>query len=89
MMRYFNEKAEPISLESVDLKKGFLIHFMAVKEDAAPIDNVTKFAWADDDYEDAQMYVLNQETIGTPTQLDRIEAQVAYTAMMTDTLLEV
>ena len=24
----------------------------------------------------------------TPTQLDRIEAQVAYTAMMTDTLLE-
>lgn len=24
-----------------------------------------------------------------PTQLDRLEAQVAYTAMMTDTLLEV
>ena len=24
-----------------------------------------------------------------PTQLDRVEAQVAYTAMMTDTLLEV
>lgn len=24
-----------------------------------------------------------------PTQMDRIEAQVAYTAMMTDTLLEV
>ena len=28
------------------------------------------------------------EVIG-PTQLDRIEAQVTYTAMMTDTLLEV
>lgn len=26
---------------------------------------------------------------GFPTQFDRIEAQVAYTAMMTDTLLEV
>ena len=25
----------------------------------------------------------------TPTQLDRIEAQITYTAMMTDTLLEV
>ena len=24
-----------------------------------------------------------------PTQLDRVEAQVAYTAMMTDTMLEV
>lgn len=29
------------------------------------------------------------ETISEPTQLDKIEAQVAYTAMMTDTLLEV
>lgn len=27
--------------------------------------------------------------IAKPTQLDRIEAQVTYTAMMTDTLLEV
>jgi hypothetical protein len=30
-----------------------------------------------------------EEVEETPTQLDRIEAQVAYTAMMTDTLLEV
>lgn len=30
-----------------------------------------------------------EEIIEEPTQLDKIEAQVAYTAMMTDTLLEV
>lgn len=29
------------------------------------------------------------EPVAKPTQLDAIEAQVAYTAMMTDTLLEV
>lgn len=29
------------------------------------------------------------EPVAEATQLDRIEAQVAYTAMMTDTLLEV
>lgn len=29
------------------------------------------------------------EPAETPTQLDRVEAQLAYTAMMTDTLLEV
>ena len=29
------------------------------------------------------------ETEAEPTQLDRVEAQVTYTAMMTDTLLEV
>lgn len=28
------------------------------------------------------------EPVETPTAMDRIEAQVAYTAMMTDTLLE-
>lgn len=31
--------------------------------------------------------VADEET--TPTQLDQIEAQVTYTALMTDTLLEV
>lgn len=29
------------------------------------------------------------EEVNEPTQLDRVEAQVTYTAMMTDTLLEV
>ena len=29
------------------------------------------------------------EEVNKPTQLDKIEAQVTYTAMMTDTLLEV
>ena len=29
------------------------------------------------------------ETVHTPTWQDRMEAQIAYTAMMTDTLLEV
>ena len=88
-MRYFNENAEPISAESIDLEKGFLVPFKAIKEDATPIDNETKYAWDEDDYEEAQMYVLNQVAPEEPTQLDRIEAQVAYTAMMTDTLLEV
>ena len=31
---------------------------------------------------------LVEETVETPTQLDRIEAQVTYTAMLTNTLLE-
>lgn len=32
--------------------------------------------------------VIEVEPVVLPTQLDRIEAQVAYTAMMTETLLE-
>ena len=33
--------------------------------------------------------VLIENEVSEPTQLDIIEAQVTYTAMMTDTLLEV
>lgn len=48
-------------------------------------------AW--DEYEDVMRYVLYTDEelkeLNKPTQLDIIEAQVAYTAMMTNTLLEV
>lgn len=33
--------------------------------------------------------VIGGEIVSEPAQLDQIEAQVTYTAMMTDTLLEV
>ena len=85
-MRVINENYETIT--EYDLSAGYLTNATVIKENAFPIDNVTKFAWADDDYEEVQMYVLNREEIPVPTQLDRIEAQVTYTAMMTDTLLE-
>ena len=86
-MRVVNQALKTIT--EYDLNKGYFVPAAAVKEDATPIDNVTKFAWADADYEEVQMYVPNQEGTEMPSQLDRIEAQVTYTAMMTDTLLEV
>ena len=77
------------TLTEYDLTVGYLVHTTVIREDATPIDDVTKFAWYDEDYEEVQMYLPNPVEDDTPTQLDRIEAQVAYTAMMTDTLLEV
>lgn len=48
-------------------------------------------AW--DEYEDILRYILYTDEelaeMNKPSQLDIIEAQVTYTAMMTDTLLEV
>lgn len=41
--------------------------------------------------EEEKEYLKSSEAdqpIGEPTQLDRIEAQVLYTALMTDTLIE-
>lgn len=75
-------------LESYDLTKGSLSVRTVIRPEAAPIDNVTKFAWADEDYEEIQVYIPYEATEDEPSQLDRIEAQVAYTAMMTGTLIE-
>lgn len=86
-MRVVNERFETIT--EYDLSKGELLEVTTLREDMIPVDNVTKFAPADDDWEQAMMYVPYSEANAEPTQLDRIEAQVAYTAMMTDTLLEV
>lgn len=75
-------------LESYDLTKGSLSTKTVVRSDAAPIDNVKKFAWEDGDYEEIQVYIPYGEPDATPSQLDRIEAQLVYTAMMTGTLVE-
>ena len=46
-----------MSMDEIDLESGYLITTKGIKEDAAPIDNVNKFAWADEDYEDVQIYI--------------------------------
>ena len=67
-MRVVNEKFETIT--EYDLTAGRLIPKIAVKEDAEPIDNVTKFAWSDEDWEEVQMYVLNRDPEPAPEPSD-------------------
>lgn len=85
-MRIIDTEGNP--LQSPDLEKGYLTTRQEIRADAAPIDNVTKFAWEDSDFEEVRVYIPYEVTDNEPTQLDRIEAQAAYTAMMTGTLIE-
>lgn len=59
-MRIVNEKYKTISESEVDLTKGYLIESKAIREDAIPVNDIDKFAWCDDDYEEVQMYCLNK-----------------------------
>ena len=52
-----------------------------------PGGNVCDYLFIDGEYIYDPLPVVEPEVV--PTQLDMIEAQVTYTAMMTDTLLEV
>ena len=45
------------TLTEYNLTAGHLVSTTVVRENAAPIDDITKFAWADEDYEQAQMYI--------------------------------
>lgn len=56
-MRILNEQDEELTQEQCDLKTGYLREETIIRHDAAPIDDVTKFAWADEDYETIQRYV--------------------------------
>ena len=91
MVRVINQKHETIT--EYDLTAGKLYPIKTIKEDAEPIDNVKKFVYTGKDYEDALIYIPNEEKStkekAAPSKMDIIEAQIAYTAMMTDTLLEV
>lgn len=59
----------------------------AVIVETLPEGDVSDYRYVDGEfiYDPLPIESVNEQ----PTQLDRIEAQVTYTAMMTDTLLEV
>lgn len=59
----------------------------AVLVDELPEGNIADYRYVDGEYVHDPLPV--EPVIVEPTQLDVIEAQVVYTAMMTDTLLEV
>ena len=59
----------------------------AVLVDELPEGNIADYLYIDGQYVHDPIPV--EEVEEKPTQLDKIEAQLAYTAMMTDTLLEV
>lgn len=57
------------TITEYDLTCGKLVDMVVIKEDAVPIDDITKFVWADDDYEEVQMYV--------PDSAQSVEEQIA------------
>ena len=80
-MRIVNKNFETITIYEVNLEEGYLTTGIAIREDAVPIDDVTKFAWADDDYEEVQVYCLySDDPEITPTPDDSVwyELDAAY-----------
>ena len=75
-MRVIDQNGNTIT--EYDQTNGQLILVKAIREDAEPIDNVTKWAWAEEDWEEVQMYIPTTEKT-TAEQIAELKAQLSAT----------
>lgn len=81
-MIILNESMEEIT--EYDAAKGSLTETVRIRPDAQPIDNVTKFAYADEDYEAVMIFAPYgaQETPSTEDTLLELTADHEYRLCM-------
>ena len=60
-MRILDEQGRERAEADCDLTAGVLLEETVIRPEAAPIDNVTKFAWAEEDYETILRYIAVPE----------------------------
>ena len=75
-MRVVNQQGKTIT--EYDLTAGYLCPIKAIRQDAAPIDNKTKFVWTPEDYEDVQLYVPHPVKTAAQ-QIASLKAQLSQT----------
>ena len=78
-MKVFDVHGNELNEADIDLERGRLIPTNRIKQDAKPIDNVTKFAWCDDDYEDILEYIVPDEAEWLERQIDTFKRELADT----------
>lgn len=78
-MRILNEQDVELTQEQCDLKTGYLREETIIRPDAAPIDDVTKFAWADQDYETILRYVAVPEAERRAERISQLKRQLSDT----------
>lgn len=67
------------------MTNGYYTSEVRIKKDAMPIDNITKFAWNDDDYETVEVFVEYTEEemaeIADAKQLQQILSSQIWTTL--------
>ncbi len=78
-MRILNTRYEEIAESEVDLAKGRMYPTKIIRPDAEPVDNVTKFAYADEDYETVRIYERIPDEILTERRIDDLKRKLTDT----------
>lgn len=78
-MRIFDKYDVERNKEDCDLVNGYLREEVIIRPDALPVDNMTKFAWADEDYETIQRYVQIPQERQTAERIAWLKGQLSAT----------
>ena len=78
-MKIYDETLNEITEQQIDLSVGYLVPYLSIRADASPIDGVKKVAWADEDYEESQMYIVLPESARTAQRIDELKRQLSAT----------
>lgn len=75
-------------ISNPDLSKGYLVSTTTVKKDAVPIDNVTKFAWDDSDYEEVYRYISWSDEEIKQNKIDELQKTLLDTDYIPNKIIE-
>lgn len=78
-MRILDINNNEITLAECDLTLGYLTVETIIKSDAKPVDNETKFAYEDEDYEDIQRYRVVPEERRYQSKIDELKNKLSAT----------
>lgn len=78
-MRILDEQDVELTEDQCDLSAGYFQEETVIRADAVPIDDVTKFAWADADYETIRRYVRVPEEQRRAERIAWLKGQLSKT----------
>lgn len=78
-MRLIDQNDKEIKASDADLTVGYIIEETIIRPDAKSVDNKTKWAYDDDDYEDVQRYIRIPDKVLTAKRLAFLRKQLADT----------
>ena len=78
-MKIFDQFGNELNGADLDLERGKLVQTNRIKPDAKPIDDIEKFAYEDDDYEDILEYIVPDEAEWLERQIDKFKRNLTDT----------
>lgn len=78
-MRILDEQNIELTENDIDLTTGFVMQETIIRPDACPIDDLTKFAYSDEDYETILRYIVIPEEQKKCVRITELKQQLSDT----------